>query len=64
MTGKVYEQLVGAVVTAEFDRKKSLEGRGTTIVTTSTSLLALIFGLTVIVTGKDHLSSASAPYGY
>jgi hypothetical protein len=53
--GKVYEQLVSAVTTAEFDRKKTLEGRGATIITTSTSLLALIFGLTVIVTGKEHL---------
>lgn len=53
--GKVYEQLVGAVTTAEFDRKKTLEGRGATIVTTSTSLLTLIFALTVIVTGKEHL---------
>ena len=51
--GKVYEQLVGAVVAAEFDRKKILEGRGTTILTTSGSLLTLIFGLTVVVSGKD-----------
>jgi hypothetical protein len=51
--GKVYEQMVGAVVAAEFDRKKTLEGRGTTILTTSGSLLTLIFGLTVVVSGKD-----------
>jgi hypothetical protein len=51
--GKIYEQMVGAVVAAEFDRKKTLEGRGTTILTTSGSLLALIFGLTVVVSGKD-----------
>jgi hypothetical protein len=51
--GKVYEQLVGAHVAAEFDRKKTLEGRGTTILTTSGSLLTLIFGLTVVVSGKD-----------
>jgi Enoyl-(Acyl carrier protein) reductase len=38
---------------AEFDRKKTLEGRGTTILTTSGSLLTLIFGLTVVVSGKD-----------
>lgn len=51
--GKIYEQMVGAVVAAEFDRKKTLEGRGATILTTSGSLLTLIFGLTVVVTGKD-----------
>lgn len=53
--GKVFEQLVTAVAAAEFERKKTLEGRGATIVTTSTSLLTLIFALTVIVTGKDHV---------
>lgn len=51
--GKVWEQMLGAVVAAEFDRKKTLEGRGTTILTTSGSLLTLIFGLTVVVSGKD-----------
>ncbi|MHA7665613.1 hypothetical protein [Mycolicibacterium sp. HS_4_1] len=53
--GKVYEQLVAAVAAAEFDRKKALEGRGTIVVTTSTSLLTLIFGLTAVVTGSDHM---------
>jgi hypothetical protein len=51
--GKVYEQLVGALVAAEFDRKKTLESRGTAILTTSGSLLTLIFSLTVVVSGKD-----------
>jgi hypothetical protein len=45
--------MAAAVVAAEFDRKKTLEGRGTTILTTSGSLLTLIFGLTVVVSGKD-----------
>jgi hypothetical protein len=43
------------VVAAEFDRKKTLEVRGTTILTASGSLLTLIFGLTVLVTGKDYV---------
>ena len=51
--GKVWEQMAAAVVAAEFDRKKTLEARGTTILTTSGSLLTLIFGLTVVVSGKD-----------
>jgi hypothetical protein len=50
--GKIYEQLAASVVATEFDRKKTLEGRGTAILTTSGSLLTLIFGLTVVVSGK------------
>ena len=45
--------MAAAVVAAELDRKKTLEGRGTTILTTRGSLLTLIFGLTVVVSGKD-----------
>lgn len=53
--GKVYEQLVATIVAAEFDRKKTLEGRGATILTASGTLLTLIFGVTVLVTGKDYV---------
>ncbi len=53
--GKVYETLVGSLLTAEQDRRKSVEGRGATILTTSTTMLTLIFGLTIILTGKDYV---------
>jgi hypothetical protein len=51
--GKVYQESVAAMLTAEFERRKTLEARGTTLMTSSATLIALIFGLTVLVTGKD-----------
>jgi hypothetical protein len=51
--GKVYQQSVTEMLAAEFERRKTLEARGTTLTTSSGSLVALIFGLTVLVTGKD-----------
>jgi hypothetical protein len=45
--------MIESLVTAEFDRRKTLEGRGATLLTASGTMLTLIFGLTVLVTGKD-----------
>lgn len=52
--GKVYQTMVGSLLAAEYDRRAKIEARGSTIVTTSASLLTLVFGLTVVVTGKDY----------
>jgi hypothetical protein len=52
--GKVYESLAGKVLEAEQDRRRRVESRGSTVLTTSTTMLTLIFGLTVIVTGKEY----------
>lgn len=51
--GKVYDGMIENLLTAEFDRRKTLEGRGATLMAASGTMLTLIFGLTVIVTGKD-----------
>jgi hypothetical protein len=51
--GKVWQSMVSDLLVAEFDRRKTLDGRGATLLTASVSLVTLIFGLTVIVTGKD-----------
>lgn len=53
--GPVYETLVGTALGAEESRRKVIEGRSGTVLTTSTTMLALVFGLTVIVTGKDYV---------
>lgn len=53
--GKIYQAAVTAMLAAEFERRKTLEARGATLTTGSTSLVALIFGLTVLVTGKDSV---------
>ncbi|MGH3726617.1 MAG: hypothetical protein ACRDUS_21125 [Mycobacterium sp.] len=53
--GKVYQLMVASLLAAEFDRKKTLEARGTTLVTSSVSLLTLVTGLTVLVAGRDYI---------
>ncbi|SKY79546.1 Uncharacterised protein [Mycobacteroides abscessus subsp. bolletii] len=51
--GKIYQGITDKLLAAEFDRRKALEGRGSGLLTSSGSMLALIFGLTVLITGKD-----------
>ncbi|MGB9248453.1 MAG: hypothetical protein WCC28_01530 [Mycobacterium sp.] len=46
---------VSDLLAAEFDRRKTLEGRGAALMTASVCLVTLIFALTVILTGKDHV---------
>ncbi|MCH9733456.1 MAG: hypothetical protein K0U78_02720 [Actinomycetia bacterium] len=53
--GVVYQSMLSELLTAELDRRKTLEARGATLVAASAALVTLIFGLTVIVTGKDHV---------
>ncbi len=50
----MYEKLVGILLAGEEDRRRRVEGRGATILTTSTAMLTLIFGLTIFVSGKDY----------
>jgi uncharacterized membrane protein len=47
--------MVKDLLAAEYDRRARMEGRGSTIVTTSASLLTVVFGLTVVVTGEDYV---------
>ena len=53
--GKIYQPMVGAILAAEADRRKTLERRGGTLLTASTSLVTLIFAVSVIVTGKSFV---------
>ena len=56
--GKVYQAMVADLLVAEYERRSKMEARGSTIVTASASLLTVIVGLTVIVTGKDYVFSS------
>lgn len=47
--------MVKDLLAAEYDRRAKMEGRGSTIVTASASLLTLVFGLIVVITGKDYV---------
>ena len=53
--GLVFQAMVRDLLAAEYDRRTKMEGRGSTIVTASASLLTVVFGLTVVVTGRDYV---------
>ncbi|MDX1883042.1 hypothetical protein [Mycolicibacterium sp. 120270] len=53
--GEIYQAMVERLLAREYERRRLLEARGATLMTSSASVLALIFGLTVIVTGKDFV---------
>lgn len=57
--GAIYQAITDKLLAAEFERRKSLEGRAAALVTSSGAVLALIFGLCVLVTGKDLVYSSS-----
>jgi hypothetical protein len=50
---KVYQSMVIALLGAEVDRGKTWDGRAGTLLTASSTLLTLILGLSVLITGKD-----------
>lgn len=50
---EVFAEYIAARKVDELDRRKRVEDRGAAIVTTSSSLLTLVFLLTVFVTGSD-----------
>ncbi|WP_425005769.1 hypothetical protein [Mycolicibacterium sp. S3B2] len=51
---EVYAQHVGGLLEGEYERRKTLEARGGSIITTSAAVIALIFSLTVFISGKDY----------
>ncbi len=53
--GEAYGQLIADQLTEERDRKTSLESRGITVITTSGSLAAVLFGLTAVLSSATHL---------
>lgn len=52
--GKIYQPMVSALLAAEYDRRKKIESRGSTLVTASATLATVILGLTALITGKDR----------
>jgi hypothetical protein len=53
-TGAVYTDHVDDLLAAEYERRKVLEARGDSIIKTSSGVIALIFALTVFISGKDY----------
>ncbi|BBZ45413.1 hypothetical protein [Mycobacterium parmense] len=61
---RVWRSMAADLVQVEFDRRKALEGRAGALLTSSASLLTLIFGLTVLVTGKDPTFKSQWALGF
>jgi hypothetical protein len=59
-TGEIFSAHVAKVLDAEFERRKTLEARGGTIITTSAAMLALIVAVSALLLGKDKVVLASA----
>lgn len=53
--GDAWRSMVSDLLACEFDRRQKLEARGGTLLAASSTLLTLIFGLSVLVSGKDHV---------
>lgn len=57
---RVHAEYLDRLVADQEDRKKSIEGRGTGVVTTSAALVSLLFGLVAVVTGVEEFTLTSA----
>lgn len=53
---EVYSGLIQSLFDAELARKSTLEQKGSAVITTSGTLVTLLFGLVAVVTGAAHFS--------
>jgi hypothetical protein len=51
--GRVWQSMAADLLQCEFDRRTAFQSRGAALLAASATLLTLIFGLSVFVTGKD-----------
>ncbi|AHC27811.1 MULTISPECIES: hypothetical protein [Mycobacteriaceae] len=63
--GRIYLAITDKLLTAEFDRRKAFESRAAALLGSSGTMLTLIFGITVLVTGdgKDAVYQSAAAVG-
>ena len=57
---EVYADFIKSMLDAEDSRKSSLEQRGISIITTSGTLVTLLFGLTAAITGAKTFTFPAA----
>jgi hypothetical protein len=60
----IYADYINGLEDAETARKTSLEGRGVGVVTTSGTLVTLLFALIGVITSAKNLSLPTAAHGY
>lgn len=61
--GATYAAFVEAELAAEYDRRAAVDGRASTVVTTSGAFVALVTAVTVLVTGSPYRFSAAGSRG-
>jgi len=52
--GEIYNDHVRELLDAEYDRRRVLEARGDSIIKTSSGIIALVFALSIFISGKDY----------
>jgi hypothetical protein len=62
--GETYFEYVNDVLNKENEQRKLIEGRAAVIVTSSASLLTIIFGISVLFTGKDFKFASHVAEGF
>ncbi|MBV9823659.1 MAG: hypothetical protein JO144_15615 [Actinobacteria bacterium] len=60
----VYTDFVKLLLDAEAARRTALEQKGTGVITTSGSLVTLLFGLVAVITGANTFSLPGASHGW
>jgi hypothetical protein len=60
----VYSDYVQALEAQETARKSSLESRGVNVITTSGTLVTLLFGLVAVLTGSESFSLPASAHAY
>lgn len=60
----VYAELVKSLVDAERTRKTSLEQKASAVITTSGTLVTLLFGLVAVITSKASYALPTAAHGW
>lgn len=60
----VYLAYINSLIATEESRKTSFESRGITVITTSGTLVTLLFGLVAVVTGAEKFTLPEGSHGY
>ena len=60
----VYSDFVKTLIDAEATRKTSTESKGTAVITTSSALVTILFGLVAVVTSRTAFKLPSSAHGW
>jgi hypothetical protein len=61
---EIYSDFVKSLVDAEAARKTSIESKGVAVITTSSALVTILFGLVAVVTSRSTFTLPVAAHGW